>query len=76
MVTQEVMVKPTSVVEFWTTDNEEARVNMYEQIASRYMAMHPEVDVRIVPIDEATISQRIATAQAANRSARHRAHGR
>lgn len=67
LVTQEVMVKPASVVEFWTTDNEEARVNMYEQIAARYMEMHPEVEIRIVPIDEATISQRIATAQAANR---------
>jgi len=63
----EVMVKPASVVEFWTTDNEEARVNMYEEIAARYMADHPEVEIRIVPIDEATISQRIATAQAANR---------
>ena len=66
-VTQEVIVKPTSVVEFWTTDNEEARVSMYEEIANRYMAIHPEVEIRIVPIDEATISQRIATAQAANR---------
>jgi multiple sugar transport system substrate-binding protein len=63
----EVMVKPEAVIEFWTTDNEEARVNMYEEIAARYMADHPEVDIRIVPIDEATISQRIATAQAANR---------
>jgi multiple sugar transport system substrate-binding protein len=66
-VPQEVVVKPSSVIEFWTTDNEEARVNMYEEIAARYMAKHPEVDIRIVPIDEATISQRIATAQAANR---------
>lgn len=63
----EVPTRPETVVEFWTTDNEEARVATYEAIASRYMADHPEVDVRIVPIDEATISQRIATAQAANR---------
>lgn len=65
----EVTAQPTekTVVEFWTTDNEEARVNMYEEIAGRYMADHPDVDIRIVPIDEATISQRIATAQAANR---------
>jgi multiple sugar transport system substrate-binding protein len=56
-----------TVVEFWTTDNEEARVNMYDEIAQRYMADHPDVDIRIVPIDEASISQRIATAQAANR---------
>ncbi|MBU2611068.1 MAG: ABC transporter substrate-binding protein, partial [Chloroflexi bacterium] len=48
-------------------DNEEARVNLYEEVAARYMAEHPEVDIRIVPIDEATISQRVATARAANR---------
>jgi len=71
VVTQEVVVtkevKPTHVVEFWTTDNEEERVKRYEEVAQRYMKAHPDVEIRIVPIDEATISQRIATAQAANR---------
>ncbi len=70
-VTKQVYVTevPTdkTVIEFWTTDNEEARVNVYDAIAQLYMAEHPEVDLRIVPIDEATISQRIATARAANR---------
>jgi len=56
-----------TVVEFWTTDNEEPRVNTYEDIAKRYMAEHPEIDLRIVPIEEAGVSQRISTAQAANR---------
>jgi multiple sugar transport system substrate-binding protein len=55
------------VIEFWTTDNEEERVNAYEKIAADFMAEHPEVDLRIVPIEEAGIAQRIATAQAANR---------
>ncbi len=65
----EVTAKPTdkTVVEFWTTDNEEERVNLYDEIAQRYMAEHPDVEIRIVPIDEASMSQRIATAQAANR---------
>lgn len=67
MITQEVQVKPQHVIEFWTTDNEEERVKRYEEVAARYMADHPDVEIRIVPIDEATISQRIATAQAANR---------
>ncbi|MBI9050675.1 MAG: carbohydrate ABC transporter substrate-binding protein [Anaerolineaceae bacterium] len=77
VVTQEVPVEvevevpaeevEKTVVEFWTTDNEEARVNLYEEIAARYMAENPAVDLRIVPIDEASISQRIATAKAANR---------
>jgi len=69
IVTQEVEVptKAETVIEFWSTDNEEERVDVYEAIAERYMAEHPEVDVRIVPIEEAGVSQRIATALAANR---------
>jgi multiple sugar transport system substrate-binding protein len=65
----EVPSEPTekTVVEFWTTDNEEDRVNTYEAVAARYMEMHPEVEIRIVPIEEGGITQRIATAQAANR---------
>ncbi len=56
-----------TVVEFWTTDNEEPRVIVYEEVAARFMEEHPEIDVRIVPIEEAGVSQRIATALAANR---------
>ncbi|MEA3338861.1 MAG: extracellular solute-binding protein, partial [Chloroflexota bacterium] len=56
-----------TVVEFWTTDNEEDRVNVYEAVAAGFMAEHPEIEVRIVPIEEAGVSQRIATALAANR---------
>lgn len=69
VVTKEVPAKPVdkTVIEFWTTDNEEARVNVYEEIAADFMAEHPEIDLRIVPIEEAGIAQRIATAQAANR---------
>ncbi|HEY61534.1 MAG TPA: extracellular solute-binding protein [Anaerolineae bacterium] len=69
VVTVEVPAEPVkkTVVEFWTTDNEEERVNTYEKIAESYMAEHPEVEIRIVPIEEAGIAQRIATAQAANR---------
>jgi multiple sugar transport system substrate-binding protein len=55
------------VVEFWTTDNEERRVDAYEAVAARFMEANPNVDVRIVPIDEATVSQRVATAVGANR---------
>lgn len=56
-----------TVIEFWTTDNEEARVDVYEAVAARFMEANPDVELRIVPIDEGSISQRIATAQAANR---------
>jgi multiple sugar transport system substrate-binding protein len=71
VVTKEVQVevaaKPEVVIEFWTTDNEEERVDVYEAIAERFMAENPTVEVRIVPIEEAGVSQRIATALAANR---------
>jgi len=56
-----------TVIEFWTTDNEEERVDRYEEVAARFMAEHPDIEVRIVPIEEGGISQRIATAVAANR---------
>ena len=56
-----------TVVEFWTTDNEENRVDVYEAIAAAFMAEHPDVDLRIIPIEEGGITQRIATARAANR---------
>ncbi len=60
-------IQNQTVIEFWTTDNEEDRVQAYEEIAARYMDLHPEVEIRIVPIEEAGISQRISTAVAANR---------
>ena len=68
-VVVEVPAQPVkkTVVEFWTTDNEEDRVNTYEAIAGRFMAENPDIDLRIIPIEEAGVSQRIATALAANR---------
>jgi multiple sugar transport system substrate-binding protein len=56
-----------TVVEFWTTDNEEERVDVYEAVAASFMAEHPDIEVRIVPIEEAGVTQRMATALAANR---------
>jgi multiple sugar transport system substrate-binding protein len=56
-----------TVVEFWSTDNEEERVNVYEAVAEAFMAEHPEIEVRIVPIEEAGVTQRMATSLAANR---------
>jgi len=55
-----------TVVEFWTTDNEPDRVAAYEAVAARFMADNPGIEVKIVPVDEASISQRISTARAAN----------
>jgi multiple sugar transport system substrate-binding protein len=60
-------VENATVVEFWTTDNEADRVDVYEAVAARYMEQNPGVEIRIVPIEEAGVSQRISTAVAANR---------
>jgi len=57
-VTLAGVAQQKTVIEFWTTDNED--------VAARYMAVHPEIDLKIIPIDEASIAQRIATAVAAN----------
>ncbi len=67
--TVEVEKEPAekTIIEFWTTDNEEERVNVYEEVAARFMEEHPDIDVRIVPIEEAGVTQRMATALAANR---------
>jgi multiple sugar transport system substrate-binding protein len=56
-----------TVIEFWSTDDEEPRVDLYEAIAADFMAENPDIDLRILPIKEAEVSQRIATAIGANR---------
>ncbi|MCK4570983.1 extracellular solute-binding protein [Candidatus Bipolaricaulota bacterium] len=58
-------VYANTVVEFWTTDNEPDRVAVYEAVAARFMAENPGIEVKIIPVQEADISQRIATAVAA-----------
>ena len=58
-------VYANTVVEFWTTDNEPDRVAVYEAVAAQFMAANPDIEVQIIPIQEADISQRIATAVAA-----------
>jgi len=68
----ETFLNPTAeqgkvLVEFWTTDNDPGRPEVYEAVAARYMEQNPNVDLRIVPIHEAGVSQRIAVSVAANR---------
>ncbi len=62
-----VIATGSQLVEFWTTDNEEDRIQVYEAVAAQYMAQNPNVEVKIIPIQEAGVSQRIAVAAAANR---------
>jgi len=65
--TEPEVIEEKVIVEFWTTDNEEDRVDVYEAVAQKYMDENPNVDLRIIPIEEAGVTQRIATALAANR---------
>lgn len=56
-----------TVVEFWTTDNEKARVDVQEAIAADFMKLHPDIEVKVVPVDEVDIPKKLATAKAAGR---------
>jgi multiple sugar transport system substrate-binding protein len=67
VVEVEQPVGEKTVVEFWSTDNEAPRVDTYEAVAAAFMAEHPDIEVRIVAIEEAGVTQRMATALAANR---------
>lgn len=60
-----VYAKAEVEIEFWSTDNEEDRVAVYEGVAKRFMEKNPEIKVKIVPVEEGAISQRIATAKGA-----------
>jgi multiple sugar transport system substrate-binding protein len=58
-------VKAEVEIEFWSTDNEEERVAVYEKVTAEFMEKNPDIKVKIIPIEEAAISQRIATAKGA-----------
>ena len=52
-------------IEFWSTDNEEDRVAVYEAVAAKFTEQNPDITIKIVPVEEGAISQRIATAKGA-----------
>src|SRR4051794_38083063 len=55
----------TTVVEFWTTDQQPDRLNAYNAVAQRFMGSHHNIDLRIVPKDESTVTADLmAAAQA------------
>jgi multiple sugar transport system substrate-binding protein len=55
------------VVEFWTTEVQPARLDVYEAVAERFMSLRPEVQVQIVPVEEAQVSRKLAEAAAQGR---------
>ena len=56
-----------TVVEFWTTDNEKARIDVQEAIAADFMKLHPDIEVKVIPVNEPDLPTKIATAKAAGR---------
>jgi len=56
-----------TVVEFWTTDNEKSRIEVQEALAAKFMDLHPDIEVKVIPIDEADVPKKIATAKAAGK---------
>jgi multiple sugar transport system substrate-binding protein len=48
-----------TVVEFWTTDNEKARVDVQEAIAADFMKLHPEIEVKVIPVDEVDVPKKL-----------------
>jgi len=56
-----------TVVEFWTTDDQQARVDVQEAIAADFMKLHPDIEVKVVPVDETDVPKKLATAKAAGR---------
>jgi multiple sugar transport system substrate-binding protein len=55
------------LLEFWSTDEQPERVAAYEAVAQRFMQAHPNVELRIIPKDEATISTELEAAAQENR---------
>jgi hypothetical protein len=53
------------VIEFWTTDEQPSRLEAYITVAHRYTSAHPNVDLRIIPKEEAAISSELIAAAAA-----------
>ncbi len=55
-------VGTSTTVEFWTADIQGERLAAYRNVADRYMAENPGVEVVIVPVEESTISMRLREA--------------
>ena len=56
-----------TVVEFWTTDNEKSRMEVQEALAADFMLLHPDIEVKVIPVDEVDIPKKLATAKAAGK---------
>ncbi len=60
-------VPAATIIDFWTTDQQPARLTAYNAVAQRFMEARPGVEVRVIPKDEATIAAEVEAAAAQNR---------
>ena len=54
-----------TTVTFWTTLIEPKRMEVQRQLAAEFMALHPNIEVEVVPVDENELPTRIVAAYAA-----------
>ena len=54
-----------TVVAFWTTDHEQDRIETQRALAADFMAVHTQIEVRVVGVPENDLPKRLAAHQAA-----------
>ncbi|MFQ6082523.1 MAG: ABC transporter substrate-binding protein [Candidatus Aminicenantia bacterium] len=54
------------VIEFWTTEVEQDRLDIQNKIISQFEQKYPSVKIKLVPVDESSLNQKLFAAKAAN----------
>lgn len=54
-----------TTVEFWTTETQSDRMKVIETLAQTFEALNPDIDIKVVPVDENEVPTQIAAAMAA-----------
>jgi len=52
-------------IEFWTSETQEDRIAVQEELAAEFMAANPGTEVQVIAVDENDIPEKIAAAKAA-----------
>lgn len=52
-------------IEFWTTQTQSDRMKIIETLADTFEAMNPDIDIKVVPVDENEMATNMAAASAA-----------
>ena len=52
-------------IEFWTSETQEERMAVQEELAEKFMAANPGIEVQVIAVDENDIPEKVAAAKAA-----------